>query len=672
MSQLSKKLIMKNFLLFASLICTYSIAAQDKGVLADILIKNTTVVDVINKQLLLNRDIVINDGYISEIIVTSKQSTAKKVIDGTSYISIPGFINTHTHLWQHISKSTYPEESLQNWVKVYNPIHCLEPQELYNVVLAASNEALLSGITSVSDYASLSFNDYGFRTNAKAISDAGLGGVLVYNNPSVFIPDYIKLQEIPRLQKEYQNRFNIWMGYGPLSFYSIPQVYSGIAIGKKLSMNFTEHTMENNQEQRDFYDSTQKYLETFKDKLANADKQFIEKLLKCRRPSDVDAYEQLLRLNKQIIESDSILIAKQDKEYMPLTDGEKKTILNQKNSRIISPLLLLDYLGGLKDFLSIHSVWPQSEDLKIMIANNISVSHNPESNLYLTSGIAPINDYLNSNTNITLGTDGAASNDGINMFSAMREMWNVHKIKLMNTEIARQLTDWDILQSATINGAKALKIDKFTGSIDIGKEADITLVATNELGMSPIRNNKLISLLIYSGNARNVKYVISDGKVLVEDGHLVNFSETDLANNLSKIASDVDNRVTKGKIWDTNYNIDDKILKSYWYQYRSVRKPDNVNLIVKNSISKKIKVSIIASGSVFGGGTPNVIDKEFSNRFPEDANPKSFKEEVILNPNESLNITKGSGDYIYNIKTSTGNISHEARSGQLLLLVEKQ
>jgi cytosine/adenosine deaminase-related metal-dependent hydrolase len=646
--------------------------AQETATKADLLIRNTTLIDVVKRQVLFHKNIVIRSGHITAITDTLTKTNAIKMINGAHFISLPGFINTHTHLWQHICKSCYPKESLQTWIKIYNTIHYLTPEQLYQVVLAASDEAILSGITTVSDYASLSFNDYGFSTNAKAMYDAGLGGVLVYNNPSVFLPDSIKLKEIPLLQQQLHHKFAVWMGYGPLSFYPIPQVYSGIVIGQKLHMNFSEHTMENNKEQRDFYDATQTYYNQYKDQLQTGDRQFLQNLLTLKRPSDVDAYEGLVRLKQQLLMTDTLLQSAHDTLYKPLTKEERASLNLVRPARLISPLPLLDYLGGLKDFVSIHSVWPQKEDLDIMIKNNISVSHNPESNLYLSSGIAPIDEYRKSNILVSLGTDGAASNDGINMFSAMREMWNVYKIKLMNIEVSKSIADWDILQSATINGAKALKIDSQTGSLDVGKEADLSLISSDELGMSPIRPEKLISLLIYSGNTRNLKYVISDGKVLVENGQLVKNNEAKLARALTAIAVDVDGKIKSGKIWSEQVGVNAGLLKNYWYQYRSIRSADSVKLIVTNHLRYPIKITIASSGAVFGGGTPAVVSPEVSARFPKDNPAVSFKNQYMLNANESVKIIKKRKKYRYEITTAAGTEVKDTGSGQLLLLVEKK
>jgi cytosine/adenosine deaminase-related metal-dependent hydrolase len=638
----------------------------------DLLIKNTTIADVLTKQPVYNRNIAIKNGLITAISDTNISYKAKVTIDGSNLLALPGFIDTHTHIWQHICKSCYPKENLQTWVRVYNAIYYLDENQLYDVVLAASDEALLSGITTVSDYASLSFSDYGFDVNARAMRDAGLDGVLVYNNPSFFLPDSIKLKEIPLLNRKYADRFNIWMGYGPLSFYSIPQVYSGIVIAHQLNMNVTEHTMENNKEQRDFYDSTKIYFNRYHDRLQPNDQGVLQQLLSLKRPSDVDAYAQALRTNRLMLETDSALIAQRNKLYKPLTSQEKASLQSMTESRLISPLILLDYLGGLKGFLAIHSVWPQKEDIEIMKRNNISVSHNPESNLYLSSGIAPISNYRDANVLVSLGTDGAASNDGINMFSAMKEMWNMYKIRALNIEASKNIDAWDILQSATINGAKALKIDDKTGSLNIDKYANITLVASDQLGMSPIRWDKVISLLIYSGNARNVKYVICRGNIRVRNGQLTQSNESHLANSLTAIAADVDLKIKNGKSWVGTFEMDDNSLKDYWYKYSAIRKADTVNLTLINKQSSPIKISVLSSGLVFGGGSPDVASPEVNKRFPKDAPSTAFKEQYWLKPKESIQIVKARNGYKYQITTSSGTKPENTSSGQLLLLAERR
>jgi len=640
--------------------------AQIKTV--DVFIKNTTVVDVVNKEILYHKTLILDKGHIVAIANSSSGYTAKKSIDGSKFVAIPGFVNTHTHLWQHICKSCSPNESLQKWIKIYKAIHCLNEKELRTVVFAASSEAALSGITTVSDYASLSFNDFGFDVNADAIKEAGLGGVIVWNNPSIFLPDNIKLRKIPELQEKYKGTFNIWMGQGPLSFYSLPQVYSGIRLAQLLHMDVTEHTMENNQEQKDLFDILKNYYEKYKTQLSLEDRTFFGNILTTRRPSDVDAYEKLLHEAKSVLDIDNDL--KSDTLYIPLKEEEKQLLKSLAARRSISPLAILEYFNILKGFLSIHSVWQEDEDIEIMKRNGITISHNPESNLYLSSGIAPVKDYLNNHILVSLGTDGAASNDGINMFSAMKEMWNLYKISALNNEVSRNIDAWDVLQAATINGAKALKIDGFTGSLDAGKEADLSLISMDELGMSPIRPDKLLTLLIYSANTKNVKYVFSNGKMLVREGHLQFVDEHKLAADLTKIANLVDSRIREGKIWSETYQLADSNIQSVWYRYRSVRVLDSFNVKVVNKSKIQIRLSVISSGQTFSGGSPFVVDEQVKARFPENPDPKAFQEEVLIMPGESCTISKRRkvNEFIISIKGNT--IIKQTVSGQLLLMCQ--
>jgi hypothetical protein len=161
------KVAQKVWLAFAVLFFATLSSAQNKiqsdTSHLDLLIRDVTLVDVLNKQVVPHQTIGINNGHIISLANNPLAVESKIVIDGSRYVALPGFINTHTHLWQHICKACYPKEKLQQWVRVYRTIHYLNPDELYDVSLAASSEALLSGITTVSDYASLSFNDYGFE-----------------------------------------------------------------------------------------------------------------------------------------------------------------------------------------------------------------------------------------------------------------------------------------------------------------------------------------------------------------------------------------------------------------------------------------------------------------------------------------------------------------------------
>jgi cytosine/adenosine deaminase-related metal-dependent hydrolase len=658
------------FLLYAFSFLSLSAGAQQHITHVDYLIKGTTIVDPSTRTVKSGMSIAVKGKNIVAIAEDISGYTANNVIDGSKLITLPGFVNTHTHLWQHICKSCSPKESLQKWISIYRKIHPMDSLELYKVVFAASSEALLSGITTVSDYASLSFNDFGFRTNANAMKDAGLGGVLVWHNPSIFLPDRLKEKEILKLTSEYKGIFDIWMGAGPLSFHPLPQVYSGISLGLKLNMHFTEHTMENNMEQPDLYDSLKKYFDLHQNQLSRQDADFIKDALSQRRPSYVTAYEQLIRNAVDILKKDSLLRSRKTKGYKPLTSSEQSRLQALTEKRAISPMTFLEYFGCLNDFLSIHSVWQEPEDIKLMNRYHVSVSHNPESNLYLSSGIAPVQDYLLNEINVSIGTDGGASNDGINFFSAMRESWNMAKLKALNTDISKNLDAWDILEAATIGGARALKINDKTGSISVGKEADLVLISSDELGMTPFRTATLPSLIINSANTRNVSYVFSDGVLRVNAKQLTGKTERQSSDDLTTVAAAVDQRVDSGKIWAESSSLNNQTLIEYWYRYRSIRKQDSVNVELKNLTGAPLKITVCSSANTFGGGTAYVASPEVTSRFPYDTPANSFLETFTLKDGNTINISKAKGIMTINIISDGITKNKTTEAGQLLILAE--
>ncbi|CAM4977780.1 unnamed protein product [Rotaria socialis] len=251
----------------------------------------------------------------------------------------------------------------------------------------------------------------------------------------------------------------------------------------------------------------------------------------------------------------------------------------------------------------------------------------------------------------------------------MRAMWNGHKINLMNTAVSKTFDEWNIIQAATINGAKAFKMDDKIGSIDIGKQADISLIATNEFGMSPLRLNNTISLLIYSANTRNIKYVISNGTIRVENSSLKWQDQSKLAENLSKIAKDVDVRMIAGKNWSEIYTITtEDLTHSYWYKYQSIRANDTVNLTIQSV--ENITICIVVSGAVFGGGTATVADHAVHERFPDIKPPQAFSKSAFLSPGIPLHVTKIAQQYRYTIYLGNSIIfeKNSPVAGQLLIL----
>ena len=268
--------------------------------------------------------------------------------------------------------------------------------------------------------------------------------------------------------------------------------------------------MENVREQRDFYRSLGDYLETFGEKLSPEIRSKLYEIHADGSPSNVDGVEWIKRMAGDILEN--------DRGRDRLTPEESALLEKWVAPPSVSPVPLLNFMGAFDGpYISIHSVWQSQRDMDIYKEKNVAVSHNPESNMYLSSGIAPILEYKRNNILVSLATDGAASNDGINYFSAMRGMWNLQKIATLDTQVSKEMAAWYVMQAATINGARAMKIDHRTGSLEPGKEADITLLSRERLKLAPYvpGAGNVLPLIIYSGTPSAVETVISDGKIAV-------------------------------------------------------------------------------------------------------------------------------------------------------------
>lgn len=198
---------------------------------------------------------------------------------------------------------------------------------------------------------------------------------------------------------------------------------------------------------------------------------------------------------------------------------DEVNIIREKHG--MSPTAWLDSLGFLRpDVVAAHCVWLTDDDIAIMKRAGAAVSHNPESNMKLASGVAPVPKYLAAGITVGLGTDGAASNNDLDMFGAMRQTAFLHKLASRDP---RAVPATAVLEMATIGGARALGLDKRVGSLEAGKRADLIVVAMNGARQTPMYNP--VSHLVYVARGDDVRTTVVNGKVLMRDRQMRTLDE---------------------------------------------------------------------------------------------------------------------------------------------------
>lgn len=209
-------------------------------------------------------------------------------------------------------------------------------------------------------------------------------------------------------------------------------------------------------------------------------------------------------------------------------DYESEKYMNEYN---LTPVQYLDSIGVLNSrMLGAHLIKVNDEDLEILKKREVGISHNIGANAKGAHGVAPAYKMYNMGLKLGLGTDGPMSGNTLDMFTQMGLVAKIHK--LVNNDRTIFSAD-QILEMATIGGARALNLDKKIGSIEIGKKADLVLVETESINMQPIYD--YYSVLVYSANSSNVSTVIVDGKIIVKDKALLTQDYRSLSNEFKKI-----------------------------------------------------------------------------------------------------------------------------------------
>ena len=214
-----------------------------------------------------------------------------------------------------------------------------------------------------------------------------------------------------------------------------------------------------------------------------------------------------------------------DRYHVPMlihlaeTDDEG-AMIREKYHR--TPTSWLESIGLLApNVLAAHGVWLSDDDIAIVKRNGVSVSLNPESNMKLASGTAPVPKYLAAGVNLALGTDGAASNNDLDMFEAMRQAAFVHKLVSRDPQMMPAST---VLAMATIGGAKALGLDRQIGSLEVGKKADVIVVSMAGARQTPMYSP--VSHLVYVSRGDDVRTTIVNGRILMRDRRMLTLDES--------------------------------------------------------------------------------------------------------------------------------------------------
>lgn len=214
--------------------------------------------------------------------------------------------------------------------------------------------------------------------------------------------------------------------------------------------------------------------------------------------------------------------AKKEKMGIHVHLSESESEISQIQEKYGCTPIALAEKCGIFDVPAIaaHCVQVTDEDIAILKRKNVSVVTNPASNMKLGNGFAPIAKMLDAGINVCLGTDGAASNNCLNLFHELSLLTLIHKGTGKTPQCVSAKEGFRI---ATINGAKALGLEKEIGSIEVGKKADLAILDLNTPSLTP-RNN-LIAGLSYSANGSEVDTVIINGQITMENRKILTVDE---------------------------------------------------------------------------------------------------------------------------------------------------
>ncbi|QQK08390.1 amidohydrolase family protein [Miniphocaeibacter halophilus] len=453
----------------------------------DILIKNGIIVTVNSKrEILYNGALAIKDNRIIDVgenkSLTNKYTDVKKTIDAKGKVVFPGFINTHTHLFQSLLKGLGDDMELHHWLSdmMFQAAIYLTEENVYYGAMSGGIEAIKSGVTTTVDYMHTHSKPKLTDSIVEAYKDLKIRGIIgrgMINTGNEFGTPLELTQDIKTVEEDLYRLFD--------RYHNIENGRIQIGTSPSSVWAATDEMLKR------VYDITNEYNALFAVHLSETDFNNVAS----NKIHGKDDFDTLIDLG-----------------------------INGEN------------------VLMVHCVVLNDKQLLKAKEYNMKVSHNVVSNMYLASGTAPITKMIEMGLTVGLGVDGAASNNSQDIIETMKITALQQKVKTLDPV---SITAEKVLEMATIDGAKAIGLDKEIGSIEIGKKADL-LVFNPMLNPKAIPMHNPVSTLVYSSGVENVETVIIDGNIVMENRKILTLDSEE--ETLKKIQNSAEDLCSRGNI----------------------------------------------------------------------------------------------------------------------------
>ncbi|CUU67582.1 MULTISPECIES: amidohydrolase family protein [Corynebacterium] len=491
--------------------------------MSNYLIRNATViaVDATHGTEPFSTSIRIADGLISEMAVGLEARPGEQIINGADSLIIPGMVNAHAHNWENLWRGTQDNMPLEVWMLMCYPVvgsDPLSPELVRLRTLLMAAESLKSGVTTVVDDAyEIPFQKMEhLAAEFAAYEQAGIRA-----NLSGQIADKPFLDTMPFAREFLSSAAQKIAGELEVTSAADYLAFAREAISK--------------------FDRTAEHGRLRFMVGPSAPQRCTPELLTgcsaLAKEFDLELHTHVLETRTQRVTSDEFY-----------------------NGSFVE---WFDELGVLSPHVTLaHGVWLNEKELGLLAENGCSISHNPLSNMKLASGLMPWSEVRRAGVNVAIGTDGVCSSDTQRVSEVMKATALVHKLTSDNPE------DWptagQVLEAATINGARSAQLGSTVGSLEVGKEADLVIYDLNTLAFSPRQQVDL--QLVYSENGSSIRTVMVAGRIIVDEGELVTIDESQLLQDVREITPWLHE-------WQSKAMAENEIfVEGFWKQYRKSMK----------------------------------------------------------------------------------------------------